>query len=322
MGNATAEGPDRALVAVKNALASPLLNDNQILGAKNILLNISSGNSEVLMEEIGQISDYIQEESGLSAEMIFGTSFDASLGDKISVTLIATGFESKPRENKIIVGSTETGFIKQDLVKPVPPVVNHIPVTENPIQQEPVKKVLLEDMDAVKPVEENPSDIHFELRIAAEEEMNHFENNSIQETEISFETEPEIMNLYEEEIEESKEENDMISMDMQISESFELKTVPQNEEIFNNVVEDEEQTKKIERHIQRIKELKNLNVTINFPGGIREMEREPAYKRRNKKLEDVPHSSETQISRLSLFEDASGKPELKSNNSFLHDNVD
>jgi cell division protein FtsZ len=111
-------------------------------------------------------------------------------------------------------------------------------------------------------------------------------------------------------------------MDMQISESFELKTVPQNEEIFNNVVEDEEQTKKIERHIQRIKELKNLNVTINFPGGIREMEREPAYKRRNKKLDDVPHSSETQISRLSLFEDASGKPELKSNNSFLHDNVD
>ena len=322
MGNATAEGPDRALVAVKNALASPLLNDNQILGAKNILLNISSGNSEVLMEEIGQISDYIQEESGLSAEMIFGTSFDASLGDKISVTLIATGFESKPRENKIIVGSTETGFIKQDLVKPVPPVVNHIPVTENPIQQEPVKKVLLEDIDAVKPVEENPSDIHFELRIAAEEEMNHFENNSIQETEISFETEPEIMNLYEEEVEESKEENDMISMDMQISESFELKTVPQNKEIFNNVVEDEEQTKKIERHIQRIKELKNLNVTINFPGGIREMEREPAYKRRNKKLEDVPHSSETQISRLSLFEDASGKPELKSNNSFLHDNVD
>jgi cell division protein FtsZ len=322
MGNATAEGPDRALVAVKNALASPLLNDNQILGAKNILLNISSGNSEVLMEEIGQISEYIQEESGLSAEMIFGTSFDASLGDKISVTLIATGFESKPRENKIIVGSTETGFIKQDLVKPVTPVVNQIPVTENPIHQEPVKKVLLEDIDAVKPIEENTSDIKFELRIAAEEEMNYFENNSIQEPEISFEAEPEIMNLYEEEVEESKEEHDMISMDMQISESFELRTAPQTEEIFNNVVEDEEQTKKIERHIQRIKELKNLNVTINFPGGIREMEREPAYKRRNKKLEDVPHSSETQISRLSLFEDASGKPELKSNNSFLHDNVD
>jgi cell division protein FtsZ len=84
-----------------------------------------------------------------------------------------------------------------------------------------------------------------------------------------------------------------------------------------------EQEKKIERQIQRIKELKNLNITINNPQGLRNLEKEPDYIRRNKKLDDVPHSSEKQVSRLSLFEDqASGKSEIKTNNSFLHDNVD
>jgi cell division protein FtsZ len=99
----------------------------------------------------------------------------------------------------------------------------------------------------------------------------------------------------------------------------------------NNMVNDaadtemntEEQEMKIEKHIQRIKELKNLNVTINSPGGIRDLEKEPAYKRKNKKLNEVPHSSEQQISRLTLFDDgAKNKAEIRTNNSFLHDNVD
>jgi cell division protein FtsZ len=105
MGSAVAEGEQRALDAVKAALASPLLNDNQILGAKNILLNITSGAQEVLMDEVEQISSYIQDEAGLTAEMILGTSFDETLGDKIAVTLIATGFET--RENIIVSSHTE-----------------------------------------------------------------------------------------------------------------------------------------------------------------------------------------------------------------------
>ena len=146
MGSAVAEGRDRAIQAVKAALASPLLNDNQIVGAKNILLNISSGTDEILMEEFDQISTYIQNETGLSAELIVGTSFDESLGNKISVTLIATGFESAPKVNKVIIGSTienevvavntnsnfqTNEIIAQEVVKIVEPAPQNIFQTPN-----------------------------------------------------------------------------------------------------------------------------------------------------------------------------------------------
>ena len=94
MGTGTASGEDRALTAIQEALTSPLLNSNDIKGAKNILLNISSGNSEVTMDEVGDISDFVQERAGLTADLILGSNIDESLGDNISVTVIATGFSS------------------------------------------------------------------------------------------------------------------------------------------------------------------------------------------------------------------------------------
>jgi cell division protein FtsZ len=94
MGSATAEGEDRAKVAVREALASPLLNDNKITGASDILLYISSGSEEITFDEVTEITDYIQNEAGQSAEVIWGNGFDESLGAKISITLIATGFMS------------------------------------------------------------------------------------------------------------------------------------------------------------------------------------------------------------------------------------
>src|SRR5690606_17529629 len=81
--------------AVQEALSSPLLNDNEIEGARYILLNITSGNQEVLMDEVSEITDYIQNQAGLTADIIWGNCYDESLGDKISVTLIATGFQTK-----------------------------------------------------------------------------------------------------------------------------------------------------------------------------------------------------------------------------------
>jgi cell division protein FtsZ len=94
MGSASAEGNDRARIAVKEALTSPLLNDNKIVGASNILLYISSGKEEITFDEVTEITDYIQEEAGENAEIIWGNGYDDSLGDKISITLIATGFLS------------------------------------------------------------------------------------------------------------------------------------------------------------------------------------------------------------------------------------
>ncbi|MGB0882682.1 MAG: cell division protein FtsZ, partial [Vicingaceae bacterium] len=92
MGSATAEGENRAIDAVTKALASPLLNDNEIKGANYILLNITSGVEEITMDEIGDITDYIQDEAGLTADVIWGNCTDESLGDKVAVTVIATGF--------------------------------------------------------------------------------------------------------------------------------------------------------------------------------------------------------------------------------------
>ena len=113
MSTGTAEGNNKAEEAVKLALDSPLLNDNKITGAKNVLLLIRSGNQEVTMDEIGIIMDHIQKEAGHTADIIFGVGTDEELGDSVSVLVIATGFA---KENRKYDGPTET--IKYQLLDP------------------------------------------------------------------------------------------------------------------------------------------------------------------------------------------------------------
>lgn len=104
MSTGTASGENKAEEAVKKALDSPLLNDNKITGAKNVLLLIRSGNEEATMDEIGLINDHIQREAGNTADIIFGVGTDAELGDSISVLVIATGFAA---EDQKYAGPTE-----------------------------------------------------------------------------------------------------------------------------------------------------------------------------------------------------------------------
>lgn len=92
LGTGTAQGENRAIEAVKAALNSPLLNDNDIKGAKNILLNVISGSNEVTMDEIGQIIDFVKDCTGINTDLIWGNGTDDNLGSNISVTIIATGF--------------------------------------------------------------------------------------------------------------------------------------------------------------------------------------------------------------------------------------
>ncbi len=94
LGSGLAEGESRALDAIQSAISSPLLNNNDIRGAKNILLNITSGIDEVSMDEVGEITDFVTAETEESTNIIWGTCTEESLGEKISVTIIATGFES------------------------------------------------------------------------------------------------------------------------------------------------------------------------------------------------------------------------------------
>ncbi len=100
MGTAIAEGEDRAKKAVDEALNSPLLEDNSIKGAENILLNITSGKKEVTMDEIFEITEFVQEEAGFGTNLIWGNCYDADLEDAICVTVIATGFENRNNVHK------------------------------------------------------------------------------------------------------------------------------------------------------------------------------------------------------------------------------
>jgi cell division protein FtsZ len=295
MGSATAKGENRAIEAVKIALSSPLLNASKIKGAKNILLNVSSasGDHELLMGEFEEINNYVQEESGFTAEMIIGTSYDESLDDALSVTLIATGFDSIPKENKIIIGNVNA--IDAAPITNTSKTLSVQPIVPKSIMPEPTKYSLEEERFEPKKPEPNATDIELSLRIEEEADLN-------LEAE-DFYPEMEEQNIF------TMNDEPEITAETTI---FNL--------MDNLTVEDQE--KKIEKHIQRIKTLKDLNISINSPQGLRDLEKEPAYRRKLKRLEDVPHSSITQVSRLSLFEDSTGKPEIKSNNSFLHDNVD
>ena len=101
MGSATALGENRAKEAIIAALDSPLLNDNKITGAKNVLLLIVSGTNEITIDEIGEINDHIPNEAGNNANIIMGVGEDETLGDAISVTIIATGFDVE-QQNEIV----------------------------------------------------------------------------------------------------------------------------------------------------------------------------------------------------------------------------
>ncbi len=98
MGSARASGENRAKDVIVSALDSPLLNDNKISGAKNVLLLIVSGKDEITIDEISEINDYIQDEAGNNADVIMGIGEDESLGDAISVTIIATGFNKNQQD--------------------------------------------------------------------------------------------------------------------------------------------------------------------------------------------------------------------------------
>ena len=99
MGSSQASGSGRAHEAISKALDSPLLNDNKITGAKNVLLLIVSGSQEITIDEIGEINEYIQAEAGNNANIIMGVGEDSALGEAIAVTVIATGFDQEQQNN-------------------------------------------------------------------------------------------------------------------------------------------------------------------------------------------------------------------------------
>jgi cell division protein FtsZ len=133
MGTGFAEGPNRAFLAVEDALQSPLLDSNNIYGTGNILLNIISGEEEVRMGEIGQIIDYLQQAAGDNANIIWGNGYDPTLGNKISVTIIATGFEHDPNPIRSTAPATEKVVIDKE---PMPAHDEYAVVNEPVVKDE------------------------------------------------------------------------------------------------------------------------------------------------------------------------------------------
>ncbi len=159
MGTSIVEGENRARRSVEEALNCPLLEDNDISGAQHILLNITSGNKEVTMDEIFEITEYVQEEAGNETDLIWGNCYDESLGDKICVTIIATGFErrdkksvqQKPEPRKMTVPVTENIYDKYE------PTISEIVAEEEPITDE--KPVIFEFED-VRPSSPPPPNVN------------------------------------------------------------------------------------------------------------------------------------------------------------------
>ena len=168
MGSATAEGETRAKDAIISALDSPLLNDNKITGAKNVLLLIVSGTNEITLDEIGEINDHIQSEAGFNANIIMGVGEDETLGDAIAVTVIATGFDleqqneivnSEPK--KIIHALEDEQKITHNLSNtPVPsfdlntetPVASEERIVFELLEEEPAAAIVAEAVTAYDPI--------------------------------------------------------------------------------------------------------------------------------------------------------------------------
>ncbi len=131
MGSAIATGVNRAKEGIISALDSPLLNDNKITGAKNVLLLIVSGSDEITIDEIGEINDYIQTEAGHNANIIMGVGEDEALGESISVTIIATGFDIEQQREIVNVEPTKIIHVLGDEQKNVYDLTNKTVTTFN-----------------------------------------------------------------------------------------------------------------------------------------------------------------------------------------------
>lgn len=295
MGSASAEGDNRALKAVEQALESPLLNDNDISGAEYVLLNITYGDQEVLMDEITEITDFIQDAAGSTADVIFGHAKDDTLGEKLSVTVIATGFKSSPLTGFEKAPEKNVTTLEEDKANEIKNPLN------SPTQQNPwagAKEVQVEqDEPFLKKKETVSEDVSENNEVESEETQKSMDFDwDLKKSENKEE---------EEEIKRYVLEDDMEEVDLE-------NVNPKK------VLSPEEQQKRAQERMDRIQEYTHKLKKVD---GIQEFEKEPAYVRRKIQLDESLPSDEEKTSRFSVNKDENGTS-LNGNNSFLHDNVD
>jgi cell division protein FtsZ len=287
MGSAIAEGQNRAEDVIKTALSSPLLDDNSIKGADNVLLYISSGTDEIKMDEVTEITDFIQEEAGQNADILWGYGIDESLGDKISVTVVATGFDSKKNQSKephkIHVGTIESnGGNKQ-------------PKDPNSDKSVETPEIKLSSPDNTPPaIKKEPLS-----GFASEMEL------QIKKVDKTKQPEPANPDLFEK----VADQETNVPRFTPVRKTAPLVAQEQNKP------EDTEQKRVAD---DRIKKLKEMSFKLRSSGGLAELEKQPAYVRKNYEPSTPDFNSSSQVSRFSLSGDED-KTDLRSSNTFLFD---
>jgi cell division protein FtsZ len=384
MGSSTASGTKRSIEAISSALDSPLLNDNRITGAKNVLLLIVSGKEEITIDEIGLINDYIQERAGHGANIIMGVGEDNLLESSISVTVIATGFDPNQQQEIIHADPKKIIHSLDD---------NHEVVQkfDNDVKDE---KIPLQFDFSSDSIDFKNTDISLEAHLEDKKNSEVLDKQSeinsksnINDMEVSFQDISIDMDIEEDEIEiedislkinefeviepELVEPEDQVTLDFDmpitkvedysdkiVHELIEdvndiivndpIHIIPVNEmdgsEIKKSGIDDYAKLKDLNEKLdlkenkkalnpinssiadglakrteaRKIK-LKEYNYNFSKAKRISDMEKEPAFKRAGVSLEDV---ESVKASRTSISEDSNGEINLRSNNSFLHDNVD
>lgn len=403
MGASTAVGENRAKKAITNALDSPLLNDNKISGAKNVLLLIVSGSQEITIDEIGEINDHIQAEAGHVANIIMGVGEDEALGESISVTIIATGFDVNQQNNinniepiKVVHALDDEKFITQDLtdndIKSNEPIDDEIFESKVYDLVEDIEKSNTDAMDLIPTTEDIKSiDVDFDESFELIDSDDFIINEvNISQDEINDQNiEEQTVLTFDLPISNSKDQRDETKdfevfkledniNDIEVDDYIELIAVsessPVGEETYTindhivieqtddkfegqskvEVVEPEievdkelilkkvtvkerqvssEPSEKVnpfdnpisktlrDRADERRKKMKAFNYKFNT-SKIDEYEKEPAYKRQGIELSNSNSKAENQVSRTSISYDENDDIQVRSNNSFLHDNVD
>lgn len=431
MGSAQAIGDERAKKAIEGALDSPLLNDNKITGAKNVLLLIVSGSNEVTLDEIGEINDHIRNEAGFDVNIIMGVGDDDKLGEAIAVTIIATGFSSGQQSEitetevkKIVHTLEDNQEIQFDFSEKIVKKKNISPLDKEDIFEDKIIHNLEAEADKnLTPTTEyikNIDVLYDEISIAAKENslfdlhadeieiLDTFEmiptTDVIKDIDITYDEivadvlddDEYIINTEEERVEKKSHEQMKLTFDFPIEAEineelqendheidvenkvqiepdfseitthnlaeFEEEAILKEEDVVKTMVEEDTDLlfelkvipeNKYEEKSEAVLKNNDNKVTDNItplnasiadfkkttearkmhlkkhnymfhknPSNIDEIEKEPAYKRQNIELVDNPNSAENTKSRTSIDDDNEDGFKLRSNNSFLHDNVD
>jgi len=400
MGSSTASGTNRAPEAIMKALDSPLLNDNKITGAKNVLLLIVSGSQEITIDEIGEINDHIQAEAGYGANIIMGVGEDDALEEAIAVTIIATGFDveqqdeiSNTEAKKVVHSLEEDQIMEQDLTTEREPAIITPDIILTKKEEKIVHTLVEDEVDTPEMNLIATTDIIKNINVVYDEVLAHLDETEfvineviteeiieedvieeqtiltfdlplstpekeveepIVEEKITFDLEDKAKNIPVKDyielitVTEANEKgetryalDDYIVLESAINEKEQKKEVAlevDQEVVFEKKVIQEETVKESqieeldpmnspiseilkERANERRQKMKDFNYKFNS-AKIEDIENVPAYKRQGVNLEDAQHSSESSTSRMSVGLDDNDDIQLRSNNSFLHDNVD